>query len=188
MWRERETKREPSIKISVGIIIAQEGKLILVRQTKNQKWGIPAGKVEYKESDKVFESFIEALEREVAEETGRRLNAFDQVGGVTIAGITCLPGYSAKDKKNRMGIAFFANLKSRCVVDEHSNFMAPEGQAEIDRFGLFSVEELQALLDNPQDTIYRPEFNYPAIDWFIKNHSIIEKGQIPPSFLWGRFD
>lgn len=61
---ERDISKVQVIKPSVSAVIFNDGKILLQRRVDNGQWGLPGGSVE------IGESVVQAIVREVKEETG----------------------------------------------------------------------------------------------------------------------
>jgi len=61
-------------KFTVSAVIEQRMRYLALQMVKDKKWGLPAGKIEHRESDK------EALKREMSEEIGSEIAILCPVG------------------------------------------------------------------------------------------------------------
>jgi 8-oxo-dGTP pyrophosphatase MutT (NUDIX family) len=61
---ERDWSRVQQIRPSVSAVVGREGRVLLQQRADNGRWGLPGGSIE------VGESVLEAVAREVLEETG----------------------------------------------------------------------------------------------------------------------
>ena len=113
----------------------------MVRQTKNNQWGLVAGKLK-------GEFFEDALIREMDEEAGINLR---DVGRIERWDIPYVPGI----EKDKMGVVY--KTKAR-ISDEEINSKKPNDPA-IAEVRVFSLQEVMDLIYFKQDLIYKKEYN-----------------------------
>ncbi|KGP73374.1 NUDIX hydrolase [Pontibacillus yanchengensis] len=89
---------ETLVTIGCGVLIEDQGSVLLQRRTDDGFWGIPGGMME------VGETFEETARRETLEETGIEVYNLDLFG--LYSGENCLVEYSNKDKVFSVQVIF----------------------------------------------------------------------------------
>ena len=121
--------------LSVSAMVWREGKILLMRRSDNGHWGLPGGYVE------IGESVSEAASREVAEETGWKV----EIGG--LIGVYSDPATQVVDYGQRKGPAEdggnrrvqIVNLCFHAEAVEPGEMTTPDETLEI---GFFAADAL----------------------------------------------
>ena len=158
-------RKEKPVSLSVAIIAETEsGGVVMVRQSKNNEWGLIAGRIKERpeslknESRKIerrIETFYEASLREMWEEGNLATNEVDELA------MWGAPYVRGKDK-DKFGIVFKTKVR---VPDKTINSKKPNDPA-IAEIRVFSLEEIIDLIFLNDKLIYKPEYNLGnLINW-----------------------
>lgn len=141
IFDENDREAKP-VTLSVGIIIeTQSGGIVMVRQTKNDQWGLIAGRLKN-------ELFDQGIIRELEKEGDFNLRELEEIERWDVP-------YVVGDDKDKVGVVYRA--KSR-ITDEQINSKKPKDPA-IAEIKVFSLEEIISLIYFNQEKIYKPEYN-----------------------------
>jgi len=159
-------RKELLVTISVATMVNDRNseRLLLVRNTGTQKWGLPAGGLKWLDREDRMETSVEALKRELMEETGLKEGGFNFQEKPYVINLS-------SGSKNRIGLIYEGNLLydeyDRVVSNEGKLISRPSNKQETDDARFFGEKELLELLKN--DLIYKPEFNRGLTIWWIRN-------------------
>ncbi len=153
------------VTISVAVMITDFNcrSLLLVKNRVEQKWGLPAGGLQWLEHKKRLETPEEAVNRELTEETGlKETNLNHRLTREAVINLTA-PG----EPRGKIG-HIYDGTTDLGITDGHGQLMAsPEDITEIEEAKFFEEEELIALLKKKE--IRKPDFNRGIIIWWIRN-------------------
>jgi len=145
-------ERWPTTTSVAIVVINGDRSLLLVHKKKFDQWSLPAGGLQK------GETLAEAAYRELQEETGLTKDDIEELNYPN--DILIIPG----ETKTSIGFLYFTRINK--VLSPEGIIV--EGNEEIDLIRPFKDTELSNLLHKEHRRIYKPEFNIPAFDHWLR--------------------
>lgn len=163
----KEINREPRVEVLTSVSVAAlvtyrkdtDGEVLLLVRKKNGKWGLPAGGIRIHNEEDRPETPLEALSRELREETSLDLPFIDKKPKL----LAVLNHPHPTMQRNSLGIIYKLSFGN-----DEPELAEIEDSGEIEQVQFFNLKELRDLLED-DGNIYRPDFNVGIIRWWVRN-------------------